>query len=195
MTETDLKNNFDKIQFAANEFLNNFGPEFTNTPQGHIVTDITGASCVAGSMLLRETVPNLFEYKPGTVLLSEVHDRQNMVLHFITGVALTLGVDFRETKLDRLKPKLKIKSGNNILKEYEPLRPPIELIQKLDSKLYEVCSKANLSKEFAPYIAVLTAAKLVSAGIKMGILNLKVGKELLFFYVVLGSKIVPQQFN
>ena len=69
------------------------------------------------------------------------------------------------------------------------------MVKILEPKLYEVCFKVGLEKEYAPFVAILTASKLISAGLKMRILNFKVAKELLFLYFILGTKVVPYPMN
>jgi hypothetical protein len=187
----DLRNNFEAIHLAANKFIHAFGPEFTNTPQGNIETDIIGASTIAGSMILRVSGIDLSKYEAGTVLLADIYEGQNSVLNFVTGVSITLGIDFRLNKIEKLKNKFKLFTPKDVLKQYQPKILPLEMSRILEPKLIEICKEVNLEIKFIPYIAVLTAAKLIAAGLKLNLISLPVARELLLYYVVFGSKTVP----
>lgn len=92
MAELDIPKHYAQINEAAGQFLNNFGPAFTNTPQGHIETDIAGAASIAGLSLLRAMPIDLSRYEPGVVILSEIHEAQNDLLHFMMNVAYSMGL-------------------------------------------------------------------------------------------------------
>jgi hypothetical protein len=81
------------IQTISRGLLAELGPKFTSTKNGHIQTDIAAAGSLSGLMILQETVPNLLAlsisaHGPGNVVLSEVYERQEDVLRFVTGMAL-----------------------------------------------------------------------------------------------------------
>ncbi len=188
MLPTDLKEKFDLIHAAANLFLHNFGPQFTKTPEGHIETDIIGASSIAGTLILRETVKDLDKYTPGTAILSEVYDDQNEVLKFVTGVALTFGVNLMEHKKKK-------HNFEKIIDSHQPLITPLEMTRILEPKLVKACNDNNLSTDYGAFVAGLTAGKLIGVAIEYGMLDSNVSNELLTYYVIAGSKTVPYPFH
>lgn len=191
MLPTDLKEKFEFIHSAANSFLHNFGPEFTKTPEGHIETDIIGASFIAGTFILRATVKDLDKYSPGTIILSEVHNDQSEVLRFISGVALTFNVNLMTNLEERTKAKLKLGKNKDIIESHQPMISPLEMTRILEPKLKEVCKANNISTDYGSFVSVLTAGKLIGVGIQYGMIKLAIAKELLTYYVIAGSKTVP----
>jgi hypothetical protein len=175
----EIPKHYEKINATASLFIKVFGPAFTNTPEGHIETDIAGAATISGLMLLRASGMDLTKYKPGTIILSEIHQAQNLVFAFMMNVAYSMGLNFQDGW------------STSIPKEHVPLFDALELSKKLESTFYENCLTANIEKDYYPYIAALTAMKLVAAGSKMNLLNLNIGKGLATYYVVAGSKTVP----
>ena len=53
MDISDVVQNLPVINEAASDMLDMFGPEFTNTPGGHIETDIAAAASLAGIISCR----------------------------------------------------------------------------------------------------------------------------------------------
>ncbi|MCS6845795.1 MAG: hypothetical protein NZ528_15955 [Caldilineales bacterium] len=179
MDTLDIAGHFPRINWAANLFLNNLGPAFTNTPDGHIETDIAGAASVAGLMLLRATNVDLAKYTPGDVILADVYDGQKKLLDFMANVGYTMGIDPTTGWSTPIPP------------ERQPLFATLQLMQRLERPLYEACSQAGLAKDYCPYVAALAAMKLVAAGASLNLLDADVGKGLAFYYIVAGSKTVP----
>jgi|GEM_PF-753091 transposase len=180
MLDKDIPKYYPKINELSNSFLKLFGPKFTNSKEGHIETDIAGSSSIAGLMLLRDVVHDLDKYKPGSVILSEVYEGQNDLLHFMGNVAYSLGLA-EPTK----GWNTKIPKGN------EPIYSTLELTSKLEKSFIEICKKVEIDRKYYAYIAALTSIKLVSAGQKMKILDLNIGKAIAFYNVIAGSKTVP----
>jgi hypothetical protein len=175
----DIAKHFQSINTAANQFLDSFGPAFTQTPDGHIETDIAGAASIAGLMLLRATATDLTKHQPGDVIISDVHEAQIEMLDFMMKAAHNLG----------LEPAMGWDTP--IPKEHEPLWSTLQLTRNLERPFLQVCLQAELEKDYYPYVAAYTAIKLVNVGAKRKMFSLNVGKGLSFFYVVSGSKIVP----
>jgi hypothetical protein len=179
MTAPDITKHYATVNVAANVFLNCLGPSFTDTPNGHIETDIAGASSIAGLMLLRATGIDLMKYEPGTVILTDVHEAQAELLRFIRNVAYSMGLEFK-TGWDMPVPK-----------EHKPLFSTLQLMHKLERPFYEACSQTGVPKDCYPYVAALAAMKLVAAGEQMNLLDANIGKGLALYYIVAGSKTVP----
>lgn len=179
MTDLDIAGRYPAINWAANLFLDNLGPAFTQTPDGHIETDIAGAGSVAGLMLLRSMEVDLAKYTPGDVILADVHEGQKALLDFMMKVGLSMGVD-PTTGWDTPTPP-----------QHRPLFDTLQLTQRLEQPLYKACSQAGPEKQYHPYVAALAAMKLVAAGASMNLLDANIGKGLAFYYVVAGSKTVP----
>ncbi len=167
------------IHVTANLFLENFGPTFTNMPEGHIETDIAGASSLAGLMLLRATVKDLDKYEPGTVILSEVHAAQDELFAFIRNVAASIGLDYEKGWTTPIPD------------EHQPLFSTLEMTRRLEQPLYSSCLETALLRDYYPHAAALAAMKLVAAGEQMHRLAQNIGKGLVSYYVVAGSKTVP----
>jgi len=179
MAELDIAKHYPTINQAANLFLNSLGPAFTNTPNGHIETDIAGAGSIAGLMLLRATNVDLRKYKPGDVILTDIHEAQKKLLDFMVNVAYSMGIEFK-TGWDVPIPK-----------EHKPLFDTLQLTQKLERSFCEACSQTGIQKDYYPHVAALAAMKLIAAGEAMNFLDARIGKGLAFYYVVAGSKTVP----
>lgn len=180
ITLQGIQSNSEKLDRASDYFLECFGPEFTGTPKGHLVTDIAGASAIAGLMVLRSTGTDLSKYQPGNLILGEdINQKQEPVLRYISAIGKNMGVDpnagMNKAALD----------GN------KPLFDTIELTQKLERPFYEACKRSGIQELYYPIVAALTAMKLVGAGKDMELLDPSVGKSIAMFYVVAGSKTVP----
>ena len=176
----DIAVNYAAINETANLFIDSFGPNFTSTPRGHIQTDIAGAGAMAGLVLLRNTVPDLDSMSPGTVVISDVHDGQKELLGFMGRVAGNMGLDGNSGWADP------VPSAD------QPMIDTLELTRRLEVPFRRACEQTKLPKEYHAHAAALTAMKLVSAGEKMQLLDQKTGKALAFYYLVAGSKTVPQ---
>jgi hypothetical protein len=182
----EIKKRWTVIQDVSLKILEQLGPKFTNTPAGHIQTDIAATGSLVGLMILQEAVPNpeLAEFSksadgPGNVLLSEVHEGQEEILRFMTGIALGNGLDPRGGW------------GEQIPQEHNPLMECYEMTNRLAPPFYVACQNATLEREYYKYAAALAGIRLVNAGREMTILDPNVGKSLLFYYVVAGSKTIP----
>ena len=180
ITLNSIQSNSQLIDEASNDFLLCFGPEFTETPRGHIATDIAGASTIAGLMLLRSTSIDLSKYEPGNVILSEeINQKQDPVFRYIAAIGQNMGVDpnsdFNQGDID----------GN------ESLFDTVKLTQKLENTFYKACAKSGIQELYYPIVAALTAMKLVGAGKDMGLLDPSIGKNIAIFNIVSGSKTVP----
>lgn len=179
MDLSDIQKNYPKISAAANDVLSLFGPEFTNKIEGHVETDISAAASLAGLSILRSKGFNLSEFKPGTVLLSDLDTEMNEIWNFMMAAASNMG----------LEP-----SGGwdgEIPEANKPLFTIQDMTQKTETGFFALCNKHHLKKDFYPYVAVLAALKLVYAANKMEILDQNIGKALTGYHVVAGAKTVP----
>lgn len=182
----EIKKRWTVIQHVSNNILDQLGPRFTNTPIGHIQTDIAATGSLVGLMILQETVPNseLAEFSksaiaPDNILLSEVHEGQDEILRFMAGIALGNGLD-PHGGWDEQIPQ-----------EHNPLLECCEMTKRLAPPFYAACQDATLEREYYKFVAALTGIRLVNAGRETTILDPNVGKSLLFYYVVAGSKTIP----
>lgn len=181
ITLEGIQSNTEKLDTASNHFLQCFGPVFTGTPNGHIATDIAGASSIAGLMILRSTGIDLTKGKPGNVILGEVIDqKQEPVFRYITVIGMNMGVDQNaEMNIEEL--------GDN-----KPLLEVLDMTKALEKPFSLACEKSKLPRLYYPIAAALTAMKLVGAGKDMGILDPVIGKSIAMYYVVAGSKTIPR---
>jgi hypothetical protein len=177
----EIESRWLSLQNIANNLLHEFGPKFTSTPKGHIQTDIAAAGSLSGLMILQETLPNLIdilkETKPGNVLLAEVHERQNDIFRFLTGMLVGNGV--------------KTKTDMNVIKNQKPYYECQEMTKKISSIFYEYCSIEKIEHKYYKFAAALAGFKLVMAGKSTKILDPLIGQNILFYYVVAGSKTIP----
>ncbi|MDF7809588.1 hypothetical protein P4E94_19275 [Pontiellaceae bacterium B12219] len=181
ITLEGLQANAKKLDQASSNFLQSFGPSFTGTPDGHIVTDIAGASSIAGLMILRSTNIDLSSMEPGNVILGEeINQKQEPVFRYISIIGQNMGVDPKE------------QFNDDILENYKPMFETVDLTEKLEKSFYSACEKTRLSQLYYPIAAALTAMKLVGAGMQMGILDPKIGKNIALYHVVAGSKTIPR---
>jgi hypothetical protein len=180
ITLQGIQSNGAKLDQASNEFLQNFGPSFTGTLEGHIVTDIAGASSIAGLMVLRSTGIDLSAGEPGNVILAEaINQKQEPVLRYISAIGQNMGVNPQEP------------FNSNFVDEYKPLFETTDLTRRLEKPFYKVCEKLNVPRIYYPIVAALTAMKLVGAGKDMGLLDPKIGTNIAMYHVVAGSKTIP----
>jgi hypothetical protein len=154
----------------------NFGPAFTGTI-GHMETNIK--SSVAGLMLLRATVHDLDRYAPGTVILSEVHTPQADLLNFVRSWAFSTGLEHDKGWMTLIRD------------QHRPLLSTLEMTRKLEQPLYDACAHTGIPREYYPHVAAVSAMKLVAAGVRLSYLTLDVGKGIVSYYIVAGSKTVP----
>lgn len=180
ITLKGIQSNSGKLDKASNCFLQCFGPSFTETKEGHIVTDIAGASAIAGLMVLRSTGIDLSKGEPGNVILGEeINRKQEPVLRYLGAIASNMGVD------------LSTYDDKDTIDQNRPIFDTIELTQKLEKPFYEACTKSHISKLYYPIVAALTAMKLVGAGKELGLLDPGTGTSIAMFYTVAGSKTIP----
>jgi hypothetical protein len=186
VSNDEIKKRWPVILSVSHRLLDELGPKFTNTPGGHIQTDIAATGSLAGLMLLQETVPDSELAKlaqsaagPGNVILSEVHEGQQDILRFMEGVAMGSGLDPRGGWGDRIPPK------------HKPLMECCELTRRLAPPFYAACQSGQLECGYYKFAAALTGLRLVDAGQHMAVLDPNIGKALLFYYVVAGSKTIP----
>ena len=175
-----IQSNQKKLDQASSEFLQCFGPSFTNTPEGHIATDIAGASSIAGLMILRSVGIDLSKHEPGTVILAEeINIKQGPVFNYVAAIGHNMGVN----------PQEKLSEG--ALEEHKPRFKTEELSKMLEKSFYRACEKHKVPSLYYPIAAALTAMKLVGAGKDMGMLDPKIGLHLVMYNVVAGSKTIP----
>jgi hypothetical protein len=159
------------------------GSNFTDTPHGHIQTDIAASSSLAGLILLQETVENLEEsiqaMGPGNVLLSEVHEGQSLVFDFMAIFASSNGLDPNTGW------------GEEIPKEDQPLLSCEEMTNQLATPFYSFCAEVNLDRDYWKIAAGMIAMKIVLVGMNTGLLDPEIGKAIAGYYVVAGSKTIP----
>jgi len=180
ITLQGIQENNAKLDQASSYFLSNLGPAFTGTKEGHIVTDIAGASAIAGLMALRSTAMDLSGYEPGNVVLGEeINQKQDPVLRYISAISQNMGIDPNKAY------------DSEAVDENKPLFDTIELTHKLEQPFYESCRKADIPKLYYPIVAALTAMKLVGAGKELKLLDPNIGTSIAMHYVVAGSKTVP----
>jgi hypothetical protein len=175
----ELKSVYPTLNLAAGELLTYLGPAFTGTANGHIETDISAAASVAGTTVLRATVPTLDNYAVGEVLLADVHDGQRALLQFMMAVAPGMGLAADDGW------------NGSVPSKHDPILQVPEMVGKLQDPLERVASRLGVDRRFHGHVAALAAIKLVAAGHQTGLLDEQVGKALAAFHLVAGSKTVP----
>jgi len=93
MDLSDIRKNYPAISAAANDVLSLLGPGFANRTQGHVETDIAAAASLAGVSMLRSKGFDLREFKPGTVVLTELDTEMNEIWSFMMAAAKNMGLD------------------------------------------------------------------------------------------------------
>lgn len=179
MDPADVQKNYPEISAAANDLLGLLGPKFTNKTGGHVETDISAAASLAGLSILRSKGFDLGEFKPGTMILSELDTEMNEIWSFMMSAAKNIGLD---------------PSGGwdgEIPEANKPLYNIPEMTQRTEKDFLAICGRHHLKKDLFPYVAVLAALKLVYAANTMKILNQNIGKALTGYYIVAGAKTVP----
>jgi len=179
MDLSDIRKDYPAISAAANDVLSLLGPGFTNRTEGHVETDIAAAASLAGVSILRSKGFDLREFKPGTVVLSELDTEMNEIWSFMMAAAQNMGLD-PSSGWDREIPEAN-----------KPIYSIPEMTRKTKKNFHAICGRHNLKKDFFPYVAVLAALKLVYAADKMKILDQNIGKALTGYHVVAGAKTVP----
>lgn len=174
----EVKDNYPVWFEASTEALSLFGPKFTNTPKGHIETDIAAASSLAGLIILRRKV-DLTKFSPGQVLLSDIHAEQEDISKFMMAAAINCGLD------NSIGWEKRFPESN------KPLYSVQDMTQKIEEDFYRICEKRKIKKEHYPYIAALTAIRLVDAGNAMKILDQETGKNLAMYHLIAGLRTVP----
>ncbi len=181
MDISDLQKNYPVINQASRDMMALFGERLTQRPGGHIETDISAAASVAGLQILRSNVAALNALPAGkTILYPERAEEMNMIMKFMVGVCEGLDLD----------PK----NGWNVKKPdatHAPLFSIPDMEQRLEKDYLGVCHGYPLGTEFYPYVAILSAMRLVSAGNKLRILDENTGKELALYHVMAGSTTAP----
>jgi hypothetical protein len=179
MNLTEIEENYPEISAAANDVLGLLGPGFTNTPEGHVETDISAAASLAGLSMLRNKGFDVRQFTPGTMVFSELDTEMNEIWNFMMAAAQNMGLD----------PSggwdLEIPEAN------KPLYSVPEMTHTTEKGFLAICSRHHLKKDFFPYVAVLAALKLVYAANTMKILDQNLGKALTGHHVVAGAKTVP----
>jgi hypothetical protein len=179
MDRAKIQKNYPEISAAANDVLSLLGPGFTNTPEGHVETDISAAASLAGLLILKGKGFDLRQFTPGTVLLSDLDTEMDGIWNFMMAAAGTMGLDPSDGWAREIP-------GAN-----KPLYSIPEMTHKIEKDFLVLCSRHQLEKEFYPYVAVLAALKLVYAADRMHILDQNIGKALTGYHVVAGAKTVP----
>lgn len=180
ITRKGIQSNSEKLNEASGYFLDSFGSDLVGIPEGHIATDIAGASAIAGLMVLRSTGIDLEGYEPGNAILGEkINQKQEPVLRYIGAIGLNMGVDPNEDIDEELLDKSK------------PLMDTLELTKKLEKAFLKACQKSNIQELYYPIVAAQTAMKLVGAGMELDLLDPRIGISIAMYYVVAGSKTVP----
>lgn len=173
MPSFSLQEDYPAISTAANAFLR----KLSGT---HIETDIAGAASVAGLMLLRATGVDLSQLEPGGIVLVEwVNEAGIELSNFMVQLAENMGLDPRTGWTEPAPP------------DHQPRMNVLELTRALEAPFYAACHEKESQPVWRPYIAALTAMKMVSAGATMQLLDPDIGKSLAMTYLVAGSKTVP----
>ena len=179
MDISDLLKNQSVIAEASDDMMHLFGPKFTNTPKGHVETDISAAASLAGLLILRNKFPALPAMKPGTVFLSPMDEEMNMIHRFMAGVCGTLDLDPSDGW------------NTDIPQANMPLYSIPEMTRRTEKDFLGICGSHDLQKDFFPYAAVLTSMRLVSAGNKIHVLDQNIGKALVAYHVYAGARTIP----
>jgi len=179
MDLSEIRENYPEISAAANEMLGLLGPGFTNTPGGHVETDISAAAALAGLQILRSKGFDLSQFTPGTVVLSDLDKEMDEIWNFMMAAAGNMGLDPSDGW------------DGEIPETNKSLYSIPEMTHKIENGFLDLCSRHNLKKKYYPCVAVLAALKLVYAADTMHLLDQKIGKALTGYHVVAGAKTVP----
>jgi hypothetical protein len=179
MNLSEIQKNYPEISAASNDVLGLLGPGFTNNPMGHVETDISAAASIAGLSILRNKGFDMSEFKPGSVVLSDLDTEMEEIWNFMMAAAANMGLD-PSRGWDREIPE-----------SNKPLFSVPEMTRKIEKDFYAICRRHQLKKDLFPYVAVLASLKLVYAADKMHLLDQNIGKALTGYHVVAGAKTVP----
>jgi hypothetical protein len=193
-----IQDNYSKIHDAACEFLQVFGPSFSNTEKGHIATDIAATGAIAGLTILRETIRdkhiNIQNYKPGDVILSEIHEREAELFTFLEVVARSNNYSYKKERkgfFPTLTKKFFERKKDLFPEEYKPLFETIDLNRKTEENFLRICQKYNIESILLPFVALLTGYKLINAGEELQLIDSSIGKKILDYYIAAGCHTVP----
>jgi hypothetical protein len=179
----EVTKRFPLLEAVSGSTIHVLGPAFTETPAGHIQTDIAATSSMAGLILLQETVGNLEDIitktGAGNVVLSEIHDGQDTIFRFMYTFAVSNGLEGTGA------------SWKDVPQEQYPLLSCEEMTRRLAPTFYELCEKQKLDREYWKLAAAMAAVRLIISGRKVGILDPNIGRAIAAFYVVAGSKTIP----
>jgi hypothetical protein len=179
MDPADVQKNYPEIRAAANDMLGLLGSKFSNKTGDHRETDISAAASLAGLSILRSKGFDLGEFKPGTMIVSELDTEMNDIWNFMMAAAQNMGLD---------------PSGGwemEIPEANKPLYSVLEMTHRTEKDFLALCGRHHLKKDFFPFVAVLAALKLVYAANTMKILDQNIGKALTGYHIVAGAKTVP----
>ncbi len=179
MDISEIQKHYPEISAAANDVPGLLGPGFANKPERHVETGISAAASLAGLSMLRNKGFGLGEFKPGTMVLSELDTEMDDIWNFMMAAAQNMG----------LNPS----GGWNgeIPEANKPCCSILEMTQRTEKDFLAICVRHHLKKEFFPYVAVLAALKLVYAADTMKFLDQNIGKALTGYHIVAGAKTVP----
>ena len=170
----EVQKDYPMINKAAAEFI-------SKLPGNDIKQAIMLAAEMAGLQLLRASKVDLVKIAPGTIVLGAIPDDINQQLErFVALVALSNGID----RID-----LGWVDFHGKDKDYHPE------ITRLESSFHEICQKSSVKVEYYPFVAALTALKLVLAGKKLGLLDARTGLSMTMFHIIAGSKTAPFPAN
>jgi hypothetical protein len=182
ISQMEMEKNWPALQSVSSQLLSQFGGKFTETPNGHIQTDIAAAASLAGLMILQEIVPDLrgiiSQLKTGNAVISEVYESQDQVIRFMAGVGSGNGI---ASSGWLTSPP----TGNAPLLAYE------DMSLRLAPSFYEACELENLGKGYYKFAAALAAVRLIGAGRDLGILDTEIGVAIASYSLVAGSKTIP----
>jgi hypothetical protein len=185
LNDIEVNKRLPALMEVSSQALSMLGSKFTQTPQGHIQTDIAAMSSVAGLIVLQETVRNLKdvirESGAGNVLLSDVHESQGLVFKFIMIYAASNGIDVEGNWNEKVP------------KDQEPLLRCEEMTRRIAPSFYRFCAEQKLERDYWKIAAATTSVRLLLAGKEMGILEPNIGKTLALLYVAAGSKTIPYE--
>jgi hypothetical protein len=179
MDISDVAKHLPVISVASHEMLQMFGAKFTNTPKGHIETDISAAASLAGLLILRSKFPVLPSAKPGTLFLSPMEAEMNLIMNFVAGMCKAGGID-PSGGWDTIIPDAN-----------KPLYSIPDMTRKIEGDFLALCGKHNLEKEYYPFVAALGSLRLVSGGNRSHILDQNIGKALIWYHIYGGARTIP----
>lgn len=163
-----IQKDYALIDQAAAEFLSTLpGENFTRV--------IALAAEIAGLQLLRATAIDLAQFPPGGVLLDAVPDESyEQMQQFVYGWTMSNGLgDTGEAEVPA--------EATAYLPE----------VAQHERTFRAICQRHSLPAEYYPYVAAVTALKLVLAGERLKLLEPNVGLMTMVYHVIVGSKTAP----